>query len=189
MGGAWPTRAIFACCALLAFAAPAHASTQIGMAAPSDPDNCTPNNEWMQKDVGSTPGLTPSYDVPTGGGVITSWSTTSADGSGHGAQLKVYRPTADPATWTVVGVSTTRALTGGTLNSFSTRIPVQAGDRIAVRTALSGGGPCDFPYDSGHLNTLGSGYDIWVFSPPPPGGFNPPVGTDVAFTDDGEEKL
>lgn len=34
------------------------------MVATSDPTNCTPNTEYLQNTVGSTPGFAPSYDVP-----------------------------------------------------------------------------------------------------------------------------
>ena len=161
------------------------------MAATSEPDNCAPNIDFLQKDVGSLVGYTPSYDVPPPGGVITSWSTRPMDGSGAGAQLKVYGPTADPATWTLVGESTSKTLTGGTLNTFATRIPVQAGDRIGVRTGSNGGGPCTFPYDgiSADMNSLGPGYDIWSFQKMSDPTFNPPVGTSVAFNDDTLEQL
>jgi hypothetical protein len=189
MGGAWPTRAILACSALLVCAAPAHAATQIGMTATSDPNNCVPNSEWLQKDVGTTPGFTPSYDVPALGGVITSWSTLPASGTGLGAQLKVYRATSDPATWTVVGASASKTLTGDTLNTFNTRIPVAAGDRIGIRTGSFGGGPCDFPYVAMDPNQLGPGYDIWFFQSMSDPTFNPPPGSDVTFVDDTTEEL
>jgi hypothetical protein len=182
MGGAWSTRAALACAALLAFAAPAHASTQIGIVATSDPDNCTPNTEFMQNTVG-TGGPTPSYDVPFAG-VITSWSTKPGSGTGTGARLKVYRPTADPSTWTVVGESAAKILTPDTVNTAATRIPVQAADRIAIRTASGNGGPCDFPYPVG----LGPGYAIFVFQSMTVG-FDPPAGSNVTFTDDGLEEL
>jgi hypothetical protein len=184
MGGAWPTRAVLACSALLAFAAPAHASTQIGMTATSDADNCTPNTEFMQNTVGTAMGFTPSYDVPSSG-VITSWSTKPGPSTGTGARLKVYRPTADPHKWTVVGESAAKVpLTPDTLNTANTRIPVQAGDRIAIRTASGNGGPCDFPYPAG----LGPGYALFSFQAMP-SSTDPPAGSSVTFSDDGLEEL
>jgi hypothetical protein len=169
---------------LLAVAAPAHASTQIGMVATSDADNCTPNTEFMQNTVGSSMGFTPSYDVPSAG-VITSWSTKPGSGTGTGARLKVYRPTADPNTWTVVGESAAKVpLTPDAVNTANTRIPVQAGDRIAIRTASGNGGPCDFPYPAG----LGPGYAIFFFQGMP-SSTDPSAGTNVTFSDDGLEEL
>ncbi len=184
MRGVWPTRAIVACSALLAFAAPAHASTQIGMVATSDADNCTPNTEFMQNTVG-TGGPTPSYDVPAPGGVITSWSTKPGPGTGTGARLKVYRPTSDANTWTVVGESAAKILTPDTENTGLTRISVQPGDRIGVRTASGNGGPCDFPYPAG----LGPGYSIFAFQASPDQTVDPATGDSVLFFDDGIEEL
>jgi hypothetical protein len=146
------------------------------MVATSDADNCTPNTEFMQNTVG-TGGPTPSYDVPSAG-VITSWSTRPGSGTGTGARLKVYRPSADPHIWTVVGGSAAKILTPDTVNSATTRIPVQAGDRIAVRTASGNGGPCDFPYPAG----IGPGYSMFSFQSTM-SGFDPPAGSQVTFDD------
>lgn len=148
------------------------------MVATSDPGNCGANDVFMQNTVGTTPDLTPSYDVP-GDGVITSWSTKPIAGDGSQAQLMVYRPSGDPATWTLVGVSPVKVLTGDALNTFSVRIPVQADDRIAIRTG-DDGGPCTF----GDPAALGPDYHVWFFSidPATP---DPPVGSDVVFTDFG----
>jgi hypothetical protein len=181
MRGFWPAPVLLA---LLVLAAPVHASTSIGMVATSDPDNCSPNTEFMQNTVG-TGGPTPSYDVPAGGGVITSWSTMPGLNTGTGARLKVYGPTADPTTWTVVGESAAKILTPSTLNTSLTRIPVAAGDRIAIRTASGNGGPCDFPYAAG----FGPGYAVFVFQSSPTPAFDPGVGLNVAFTDAALQEL
>jgi hypothetical protein len=175
MRGVWPIPASAVCCALLALAAPAHAGTQIGMVADSNPDNCSNHSEFMQGTVG-TGGPTPSYDVPSGG-VITSWSTKPGPDPGTGARLKVYRPTADDHTWTVVGESAAKILTPDTVNTSSTRIPVQAGDRIAIRTASGNGGPCDFPYTV----DLGPGYSVLDFGSL--SGLDPTAGSPVDFID------
>jgi hypothetical protein len=181
MRGFWPAPVLLA---LLVLAAPAHASTAIGMVATSDADNCSPSTEFMQEAVG-TGGPTPSYDVPAGGGVITSWSTMPGSNSGTGARLKVYRPTADPAIWTVVGESAAKILTPSTLNTSLTRIPVAADDRIAIRTASGNGGPCDFPYPAG----FGPGYAVFVFQSSPTPAVDPGVGLNVTFTDAALQEL
>jgi hypothetical protein len=182
MPRAWPIRVTTVCAALLASAAPAHAGTQIGMVATSDADNCTPNTEFMQNTVG-TGGPTPSYDVPFAG-VITSWSTKPGPSTGTGARLKVYRATADPHAWTVVGESAAKILAPDTVNSATTRIPVQAGDRIAVRTASGNGGPCDFPYPAG----IGPGYSMFSYQSTVIG-YDPPAGTSVPFSDQLDQEL
>jgi len=184
MEGVRPTRAVLTCIAALAFAAPAHAATQIGMVATSDADNCTPNTEFMQNTIGSAVGFTPSYDVPAPGGVIVSWSTKPGPGSGTGARLKVYRPTSDPQIWNVVGESTAKILAPDTIDTALTRIPVQAGDRIAIRTASSSGGPCDFPYGT----DLGAGYSMFSFQAHVPS-FDPPAGSQVTFGDENLDEL
>lgn len=184
MEGVWATRAVLTCLVALAFAAPAHASTTIGMVATSDADNCTPNTEFMQNTVGATTGYTPSYDVPAPGGVIVSWSTKPGSGTGTGARLKVYRPTSDPYVWTVVGESSAKILTPDTVNTGTTRIPVQGGDRIAVRTASGNGGPCDFPYPAG----IGPGYSMFSFQSMTLG-FDPPAASEVTFIDQSGQEL
>jgi hypothetical protein len=155
-------------------AGPAHASTTIGTTAPNDPNNCPPHYEFIQ---GSVADGGPSYDVPAPGGVITSWSTMAGADVGPGARLKVYRPTSDADTWTVVGESAEKILTPNVLNSMPTRITVQAGDRIAFRAANNGGGPCYFPAST----DLGPDYDALQFVSLTPG-FDPPSGSSVTFT-------
>jgi hypothetical protein len=182
MGGAWPTRAILACSAFLVLAAPAHASTQIGAVADSDPNNCPPNWEFIQ---GAVPSGGPSYDVPAGGGVITSWKTQAGTNVGVGLRLKVYRPTAASDTWTLVAETPLKVLTPNTLNTVPTRISVQSGDRIALRTASENGGPCWFP-DAADLS---SDYHALGYTPLSPPGFDPPAGSDVTFNNDDRQAL
>ena len=172
MEGAWPIRAVLACLAALAFAAPAQASTTIGMAATSEPNNCPPSMEFIQGKVADGG---PSYDVPAGGGVITSWTTRGDASSGTGVRLKVYRPTAASDTWTVVAETPLKVLTPDVLNTFPARISVQAGDRIALRVSDESGGPCWFPNPA----TLGPEYEALGYSPTM--GFDPPIGSSVTF--------
>jgi hypothetical protein len=167
--------------ALLALAAPAHAGTTIGEVATSNPSNCPGNTEFMQNAVG-TGG--PSYDAP-GPGVITSWSTVPTSATGTGARLKVYRPTSDAHDWTVVGESDPETLVPSTPNTFATRIPVQAGDRLAIRTVGAPGGPCLFP---GGTN-LGASYSVFFFQAVPDPSVDPGAGSGVTFADEGEHQL
>ena len=68
-----------------------------------------------------------TYVVPVGGAVVTAWSTNAAAGAGQMLKMKIFRP-AGGDTYTVVGHDGPRALTPSTVNTFSTRIPVQPGD-------------------------------------------------------------
>ncbi len=180
MDGAWPTRVVLTCLAALAFAAPARASTTIGMVADSEPNNCPPSMEFIQ---GSVPNGGPSYDVPAGGGVVTSWMTRGDASSGTGMRLKVYRPTAASDTWTVVAETPLKALTPDALNTFPTRISVQGGDRIALRLSDESGGPCWFPDPA----TLGPDYQALGYAPSM--GFDPAVGSNVTFANADQQAL
>lgn len=180
MDGAWPTRVVLTCLAALAFAAPARASTTIGMVADSEPNNCPPSMEFIQ---GSVPNGGPSYDVPAGGGVVTSWMTRGDASSGTGMRLKVYRPTAASDTWMVVAETPLKALTPDALNTFPTRISVQGGDRIALRLSDESGGPCWFPDPA----TLGPDYQALGYAPSM--GFDPAVGSNVTFANADQQAL
>ena len=98
----------------------------LGQLAPT-PTGSTSNNEFLQLNVAS--GL--SYTVPATG-TITSWSHNAQIASGQQMTMKVYRKTRDPNFYKVVGLSGPVALTGGIVNTFPTRIPVQAGDVLGA---------------------------------------------------------
>jgi hypothetical protein len=125
----------------LGLAVPARAATTIGQLSPQQtaPTQCDAQTESLQ---GAEPGGGPSYTVPADG-VITRWQTRAGHGAGSAA-LKVYRPTADPSSFSVVGESSFLALPASAVGGEPTRISVRSGDRIAIR-AGDGGGPCDFP--------------------------------------------
>jgi hypothetical protein len=73
----------------------------------------------------------PSISVPQAG-VITKWGASVIPyPGGISEKLKVFRPAAGPLNFTAVGESTTQPIVGG-VNSFDTRVPVQAGDRLGV---------------------------------------------------------
>jgi hypothetical protein len=69
-----------------------------------------------------------------GGGVIVAWSAQALE-LDEGLKLKVFRPTADSATFTVVGESGFMDFPGPGLQQFATRIPVEAGDTIGYKIA------------------------------------------------------
>jgi hypothetical protein len=112
----------------------------------------------------------PSYTVPDGG-VIVSWSHYEGPPSGNMMRLKIFRRTDVPTSFFTVGQSAVESLTAGVVNTFATRIPVQAGDVLGEST-LTLGADCDFSGTAGDTER-GVGGD------PPPGStvtFGPPSG-------------
>ncbi len=71
----------------------------------------------------------PDYAVPTGYGVITSWSF---QGSGTG-KLIVMRPVTAPDQFIFVGKSQAETLNNTMVVTYPTQIPVQPGDVIGMR--------------------------------------------------------
>jgi len=64
-------------------------------------------------------------------GVVTSWKVNSAFPEAVPERLAVFRPTGSAGTFQVVGESNEGSVGPGS-NVFSTRIPVQAGDRMGL---------------------------------------------------------
>ena len=124
----------------LAVPAPALAATVIGEATGSGTQICTTNYTWVQD---ATASGSPSYTVPAGGGVITSWSHTVSSDTPAGAtmRLKVFRRTG-AHTYLTVGHSAVETLTSADLRVFATRIGVQAGDLLGLRTGGTEGTDC-----------------------------------------------
>ncbi len=110
-------------------AAGADASTQIGQTF-NPTGNCGPRTRLQ----GESPAG--QYAAPFAG-VITSWSIQSSSGgsSGNPTKLKVARAVGGD-NFTIVGESDAHDIPDAdSLNSFATRIPVQAGDIIGLYTA------------------------------------------------------
>jgi hypothetical protein len=78
---------------------------------------------------------------------VTSWSTSAAAGAGQTMTFKVFRKTADPATYQVVGHDGPHPLMPSVVNTFTTSIPVHAGDVIGLNdeNAIAVPNACDFP--------------------------------------------
>ena len=127
----------FACAAMLMSASPTVAATTLGETNnPFSGVTCTGPSTYLQVSTGRTP----SYTVPAGGGVITSWSTFAPAGQG-GTQVKlgVFRPTAPPPTqYTTVGASAVQTLKADSVNAFPTSIPVQSGDTLGLLIVAGG---------------------------------------------------
>ena len=136
---------------LLASAAPAPAATQVGqLAPPGTPGGCQARNNQsptffhlIQQSTSGGPG----YVVPAGGGVITSWSHRGGDAGGS-LRFKVYRPTADPDRFQIVGASGVTTPANGQVNTYPTRMRVQAGDILGL-TVTANGIACQFSQPGG----------------------------------------
>jgi uncharacterized repeat protein (TIGR01451 family) len=116
---------------LLLAAGSAAAGTTIGQNDAGGTGTCGAGNTFIQ--TGTGPGA-PSYTVPAGGGVITSWSFQAGSTAGEQDKLKVVRPTETPNQFFVVGEGALQTMTPSTLNTFPVRIPVQAGDLLGLHT-------------------------------------------------------
>lgn len=94
-----------------------------------------------------------AYVVPAGDWRITAWSTQAGPGGGS-MSLMIFRPTATPGTYLVVGESPVESLTANTLNTFTLTSPfaVQPGDLlgmwegIGVNCAVFGGGVVQYNF-------------------------------------------
>ena len=102
---------------------------------------------------------TASYTVPANGKEITAWRTNATTGAGQTMTFKVFRKTAEPATYEVVAHDGPRTLTqgtssGGTVNAFTgLHIPVQQGDVIGLypNNANEVNDACRFPSGGPYL--------------------------------------
>ncbi len=112
----------------------ASAATEIG--SDCQATNGAPNYTFVQlkKVSGSPPIAAPS------GGVVTKWKVNSAVPVAVGQKLQILRPTSNPNEFQTVAESTPGTVSQG-LNSFDTRLPIQAGDRPAVAGASGGSVP------------------------------------------------
>ncbi len=118
----------------------AQAAVTIGQSPPasgsplSGCDSLGPSLDIVQ--LANTSGNT--YSVPPGGGVITSWRSSTTFG-GAVVKLRVY--TGNASAVTPVGESTPQSVTPGS-PSFQTRISVNGGERLGYSFSGSGFGGC-----------------------------------------------
>lgn len=132
-------RSIAVAVGLAALAAPAAApgATTIGQTTAGS-NNCFEDVLTIVQDA--TAATSPSYAVPTGGGVITSWQHNAGSDSTPldpiDVRLKLFRRTGMPGVYLTVGESAVQTLTSGGLKTFPTRIPVQTGDLLGYRGEL-----------------------------------------------------
>ena len=140
----------------LAICAPAEAAaTTIGQLAPGSPAQSATcaaftSVDRLQQSVSSGA----SYVVPDRGTAISSWSTNASLDPNQTLTLKVFRKSADPATYRIVAHDT-RAITPGLVNTFSVDLPVQPGDVIGSTTSPGTSG-CAFAAPDAYLFLGGS---------------------------------
>jgi len=96
-------------------------------------------------EIQASTGAAPRYDVPADG-VITSWRLLATAETNVIVRLKMFRPTANPNQFTLIGQSLDQGpLTPDVLNGpFPTSIPVKAGDLLGVFVVDGDGYGCLF---------------------------------------------
>jgi hypothetical protein len=155
--------ALIALVAMFFTASTAHAATSIGSTAPPGlPSICGTNLLEQESSSG------PSYAVPSGGGVISSWSVQGSSLPGQ-VTLKVVRETT-PDYYLVEGSSGVQTALPNQLNTYPTRLAVAAGNEIALYAA-GAGAPCDY--------YTGNDADVQTYLFSPGGTPDPAVGTTV----------
>ena len=164
--------------ALVALAAPASAlgATTVGQTAPSSaavsggPSGGGPSGALFLNTAVAVG--TPSYAVPAGGGVITSWSVQGWVLGDSQLEFKLVREVA-ANTFRIVGADPQqRTIPASTLASFDVRIPAAGGDLLALWVPAVG--VHGFYYD-------GQAGDVWRFR----GGISPEPGIGDDFVVDG----
>jgi hypothetical protein len=96
-----------------------------------------------------------SYTVPGGTWTLSQWSTL-ANGAGGSMSALVFRATATPGSYSVVGASSVKTLTPSVLNTFTADIKVKGGDILGLW--VSAGTGCGF--------STGNGADTYRFVAP-----------------------
>jgi hypothetical protein len=133
----------------LAFLLPsalAQAQTTIGQLAPPNPSGYCTNGPY---DGGPTLSAAGQYTAPFSG-VVTSWSTNATSGAGQQLTFKIVRPTGAFGGFTIIGHDGPRTLTPSTLNTFSTVLPIQAGDVIMTNDVNADAVPSACLFETGN---------------------------------------
>ena len=129
--------------------APAQGATTLGQTDPAAPAGyaCGSPTAYVQRAVAAG---SPSYTVPAGGGVITSWSTQANANADKAAELKVFAATGTPGSYLVRGQEGPHILAAGVLNTFTAQVPVEAGYILGLYHSTVGTA-CEFdgvPFDT-----------------------------------------
>jgi hypothetical protein len=104
-------------------------------------------------------------------GVVTKWKVNSAVPTVVGQKLQILRSTGNPNEFQTVAESAPGAVSQG-LNSFDTRIPIQAGDRPAAAAAPGGSVPAPLYCSTGNpgdeMGTLATASTLGTTNTYPP---------------------
>jgi spore coat protein U-like protein len=125
---------------LVATAAQAQAATTIGQSPPTDgtpQSNCQSGGQTADIVQESTASGN-SYVVPAGGGVITSWQTTTGIGAAS-VKLRVF--TGAPGSLAPTGESALETVTPAS-SAFATRVPVSGGEYLGYSLFTGGSSEC-----------------------------------------------
>ncbi|HEX5610601.1 MAG TPA: IPT/TIG domain-containing protein [Solirubrobacterales bacterium] len=125
-----PVIAIAIVGAFLTFSPAATALVTVGQIAPGTNPETSCEFSQSYDEIQIVSGAAPSYTVPVSG-VLTSWSTNAAAGSGQTMGMKVFRPIG-PGQFLVVGHNGPNLLAPSVINTFPVNIPVLAGDILGV---------------------------------------------------------
>jgi hypothetical protein len=151
---------------VLALPASASAAVTIGATGGNGAADCPPDFTWAQD---STAVGSPSYVVPAGGGVITSWSHDRGPALATAqVRLKIFRKTGSN-TYLTVGQSDFETLTAAGVNIFATQVEVEGGDILGFRLTAA----------DTSCRRSGSTGDLAVASGPAQP--DPPIGSSVSF--------
>lgn len=118
--------------ALLALAVPAIANNVVllGQVNPPDYGSCGGCNGFQLK----TEAGQPSYKVPKGQWELKAWSAQGSGTADGDARLMVYRRTATPGQFKLIGRSDFETVPADDSPFFPTQIQVKGGDRLGIRT-------------------------------------------------------
>jgi hypothetical protein len=124
-------------------AGPASASQTIGQVPdlPASYTSCTDDEAYVQLTVAALAPYSPSSY-----GVITSWSARSKNGPGQTVKLMVFRDLGSDQFAVVARDNVTRTLSPvqDTLNTFATRVPIEADQRIGIYQPPGSTESCEF---------------------------------------------
>jgi hypothetical protein len=136
----------FTAAALMVAATPAQAAVTVGQSPPSGSGqpSCTTGGAFVDEaQVENVSGN--SYAIPPGGGVITSWKTSTTSGTAQ-AKLRVFTHGAiasdGSTTITPVGESAVEDITQTSPPQFPTRITVHEGEVIGFSINTAGSSNC-----------------------------------------------
>jgi len=118
---------------------------QLGQVSPAVNPTACGEGHFLQADAATAP-----YEVPSPGGVITSWSHRGRSGSGGSGRLHIWREAPGVFSFTLVGASVVEDFNAaGLVDSFLTRLPVSTGDKLGLRAAEMGAVGCIYGGMSG----------------------------------------